>query len=142
MSYKDRLDNEVDYPYKHKALELGEEADKEIADLKMEIEADDRNVNDLIDQVDSLGKELEAKDKENKKLHEDYRTQNKCIADQHDQIEAQNKVISELRTSQALVEQNFTDYSEQVSAWLADDRKVIAEFKEKLNNLSDVSGYY
>jgi len=42
---------------------LFQEVDKEITDLKMEIDADDRNVNNAMDQLDSLGKELEAKDK-------------------------------------------------------------------------------
>lgn len=42
------------------------QVDKKVSNLEMEIAADDRNVNNLMDQVDSIGKELEAKDKENK----------------------------------------------------------------------------
>ena len=30
MSYKQKLDDAVDYPFKHKALEIGAEADKEL----------------------------------------------------------------------------------------------------------------
>ena len=36
------------------------EKDKVITELKSEIEVDDRNVNDLMDQVDALGKAFEA----------------------------------------------------------------------------------
>lgn len=44
-------------------LQVVESQQKEIESLRMEIDADDRNVNNLMEQVNALGKELEAKDK-------------------------------------------------------------------------------
>ena len=73
MSYEDKIRKEIlggepirgDIRRFHldMLLKMAREADKEISNLKLEIEADDRNVNDLMDQVDSLDKEIESKDK-------------------------------------------------------------------------------
>ena len=69
MSYEKEIKNMNPEQWSTRALYSacvlqGEEADKEITNLKIEIEADDRNVNDLMDQLDSISKELESKDKQ------------------------------------------------------------------------------
>jgi len=91
MTYKQRLDDEVDYPFKHKAIEIGQDADKEIADLKS-LKAFQRNG---IEKLQCMNQELEdqVQDRMSAQVN-----QAALIASQHKEIARLSRENKQLHT--------------------------------------------
>ena len=108
MTIEEKINNWVDTCSSLTTLselkEIGKEADKEI-------EAKNKDSKRLLDNCKRYIEIIEAKSQQLKlktgiiggmesrieSLHSDHKIQVECIADQHDQIEAKDKVIAELK---------------------------------------------
>ena len=123
MSYHDSNGKEISI---HKLVRLEPDwAASIIPNLNKEIETKSQQLKLKTGIIGGMESRIES-------LHSDYKIQTKCIADQHDQLEAKDKVINELELCQTMTELNFDGYVEMKQAEVAELKQTLFEASEHM----------